>query len=195
MLGEKTMEDPTNEQVRRHYGPLKALCEAEAEKAFPGRTTNIRPGLIVGPHDPTERFTYWPRRIAAGGEVLAPGEPDRPIQWIDARDLAAWTIRMVDQGSVGVFNAVVPLSEHVCTFRRLYLAADLRGADWGRRLMQWALDWASTAGFQRVEFWSDTRFTRAHQFFEKLGFQRDGRTRQMDDGHMPYAEHFFYREL
>jgi 2'-hydroxyisoflavone reductase len=76
------------------YGPLKAESEREAVKRFPGITTIIRPGLIVGPGDETDRFTYWPLRIAKGGQVLAPPAAD-PVQIIDARDLAEWTIRMV----------------------------------------------------------------------------------------------------
>ena len=90
------------------YGPLKAASEAEAERWFPGRTTIVRPGLIVGPGDPTDRFTYWPVRVARGGEVLAPGRPSDPVQFIDARDLAEWTIRMVEQRAAGVYNATGP---------------------------------------------------------------------------------------
>ena len=91
------------------YGPLKALSEREAEKAFPGRTTVIRPGLIVGVGDATDRFTYWPVRISRGGEVLAPPADD-PVQIIDARDLAEWTIRCCEQKVYGVFNATGPAS-------------------------------------------------------------------------------------
>src|SRR3954468_987193 len=72
------------------YGPLKAVSEAEAEKAFPNKTLIIRPGLIVGPRDETDRFTYWPVRVDRGGEILAPGEAADPVQFIDARDLAEW---------------------------------------------------------------------------------------------------------
>lgn len=90
------------------YGPLKALAEQEAVKAFPGKTTIVRPGLIVGPGDNTDRFTYWPVRIARGGEVLAPGTPNDPVQIIDARDLAEWTIRLVEQRTYGTFNATGP---------------------------------------------------------------------------------------
>jgi 2'-hydroxyisoflavone reductase len=90
------------------YGPLKALCEQAVERALPGRALIIRPGLIVGPHDPTDRFTYWPQRVDEGGEVLAPGRPERPIRFIDGRDLAAWTIRSVEAGRVGVYNADGP---------------------------------------------------------------------------------------
>lgn len=92
------------------YGPLKVLSEAEAEKWFPGKTLIIRPGLIVGPGDESDRFTYWPVRMARGGEVMAPGTPADPAQFIDARDLAEWTIRMIEQGATGIFNATGPKS-------------------------------------------------------------------------------------
>jgi 2'-hydroxyisoflavone reductase len=90
------------------YGPLKALSEKEAEKWLPGKTLIIRPGLIVGPHDETDRFTYWPVRIDRGGEVLAPGNPGDPVQFIDARDLAEWTIRMAENRHTGIYNATGP---------------------------------------------------------------------------------------
>jgi 2'-hydroxyisoflavone reductase len=90
------------------YGPLKALSEKEAENSFPGKTLIIRPGLIVGPRDETDRFTYWPVRIDRGGEVLAPGAQTDPVQFIDARDLAEWTIRMVENSATGIYNATGP---------------------------------------------------------------------------------------
>lgn len=90
------------------YGPLKVLSEKEAEKWFPGKTLVIRPGLIVGPRDETDRFTYWPVRVDRGGEVLAPGNPDDPVQYIDGRDLAEWTIRMVENRETGIYNATGP---------------------------------------------------------------------------------------
>lgn len=92
---------------QRLYGPLKALSEQEAQKAFPNRSTIIRPGLIVGVGDTSDRFTYWPVRIARGGEVLAP-PADNPVQLIDARDLGEWTIRCCETGTFGVFNATGP---------------------------------------------------------------------------------------
>jgi 2'-hydroxyisoflavone reductase len=94
-------------EFQRLYGPLKALSEQEAQKAFPGRTTIVRPGLIVGVGDTSDRFTYWPVRIARGGEVLAPPADD-PVQLIDARDLGEWTIRCAENQSYGVFNATGP---------------------------------------------------------------------------------------
>src|SRR5438874_1183481 len=90
------------------YGPLKALSEQEAEKWFPKQTLIIRPGLIVGPRDETDRFTYWPVRIDRGGEVLAPGDPSDPVQFIDGRDLAEWVIRIVEQRQTGIYNATGP---------------------------------------------------------------------------------------
>jgi len=93
------------------YGPLKALSEQEAEKWFPEKSLIIRPGLIVGPRDETDRFTYWPVRIDRGGEVLAPGDPKDPVQFIDGRDLAEWTIRMAENGETGIYNATGPAKE------------------------------------------------------------------------------------
>jgi 2'-hydroxyisoflavone reductase len=93
------------------YGPLKALSEQEAEKWFPKKTLIIRPGLIVGPRDETDRFTYWPMRVDRGGEVLAPGAPSDPVQFIDGRDLAEWTIRMVENGETGIYNATGPVKQ------------------------------------------------------------------------------------
>ncbi len=105
-----TTTEPESEDARKYYGALKAISEKEAEKAFPGRTTVIRPGLIVGPGDLTDRFTYWPARIDKGGEVLAPGDPTDAVQIIDARDLAEWTIRACEENIYGVYNATGPRS-------------------------------------------------------------------------------------
>jgi 2'-hydroxyisoflavone reductase len=93
------------------YAPLKVVSEKETRKWFPGKSLIIRPGLIVGPGDETDRFTYWPVRVARGGEVLAPGNSKDSVQFIDARDLAEWTIRMVEQGTAGTFNALGPTSK------------------------------------------------------------------------------------
>ena len=89
-------------------GPLKALSEQAAEQAMPGRVLNVRPGLIIGPHDPSDRFTYWVGRVARGGEVLAPGLPNAPLQVIDGRDLAEWIVRMVEGRHTGIYNATGP---------------------------------------------------------------------------------------
>lgn len=95
------------------YGPLKALCEQVAENYLPGRAVSVRAGLIVGPHDPTDRFTYWVHRVARGGETLAPGNPRQLTQFIDVRDLSAWMIDCVERKTMGVFNATGP--EHPLT--------------------------------------------------------------------------------
>lgn len=106
-----TIDDPTIEQITgATYGALKALCEQEARDAFPGRAIIVRPHLIVGPGDRSDRWTYWPVRIARGGEVMAPGSPEDPTQYIDARDLAEFDIHLIEQGTTGTFSAVGPRS-------------------------------------------------------------------------------------
>ncbi|HZN14886.1 MAG TPA: NAD-dependent epimerase/dehydratase family protein [Acidimicrobiales bacterium] len=108
-----TIDDPEMEEITgESYGPLKALCEQAAEAAMPGKVANVRPGLIVGPHDPSDRFTYWVRRLASGGDVLAPDRPDMPVQVIDGRDLADWIVRLAETGTTGVFNATGPATPH-----------------------------------------------------------------------------------
>jgi len=109
-VGELAEEDidAITEITGENYGPLKALCEAAAEEEMPGRTVSVRAGLIVGPWDPTDRFTYWPHRARLGGEILAPGAPDAPVQFIDVRDLAAWIILMAENRHTGVYNATGP---------------------------------------------------------------------------------------
>jgi nucleoside-diphosphate-sugar epimerase len=105
----RELSDPTVEEVTGEtYGGLKALCERAAEEEMPGGVLNIRPGLISGPHDPTDRFTYWPRRVAAGGEVLAPDHEERKVQYIDVRDLASWIVEMFEQRWTGTYNATGP---------------------------------------------------------------------------------------
>jgi nucleoside-diphosphate-sugar epimerase len=95
-----------------NYGALKVLCEQDLEERFAGRALIVRPGLIVGPQDPTDRFTYWPRRVELGRPLLAPAPPDGPVQMIDVRDLAGWMLRMVEGGETGVFNATSPDGAH-----------------------------------------------------------------------------------
>jgi 2'-hydroxyisoflavone reductase len=89
-------------------GPFKALCERAVQSAMPGRVLVVRAGLLVGPYDPTDRFTYWPRRISRGGEVLAPGPPDLRVQLIDARDLVHWILAAVEARRTGVYNVTGP---------------------------------------------------------------------------------------
>jgi 2'-hydroxyisoflavone reductase len=109
-------DDPVDELTEDYsnYGALKALCEREVVEAFAGRALAVRAGLIAGPHDPTGRFTYWPHRVARGGEVLAPGPPERPVQLVDVRDVGGWTVRAAEQRLSGPFNVTgepVPLRD------------------------------------------------------------------------------------
>ena len=130
-----TIEDTTMEEVTgESYGPLKALCEQAAEAEMPGRTINIRPGLIVGPHDPSDRFTYWPLRVERGGDVLAPDRPDILVQIIDVRDLAEWNIRMMEEGRIGVYNATGP-AEPLTMGTVLDACKSVSGSD---AVMRWA---------------------------------------------------------
>ena len=105
------LEDPTTEEITGEtYGGMKALCEEETRKAFGDKAVVVRPGLIVGPMDPTDRFTYWPVRIQDGGEIMAPGSPTDAVQIIDARDLAHWFVHIAENRITGTFNATGPSS-------------------------------------------------------------------------------------
>jgi len=104
----KLADESVEEVGPETYGGLKALCEQAAEKAMPGRVLVVRPGLIVGPDDGTDRFTYWPYRIAQGGEMLVPGRPEQHTQFIDVRDLARWIVRMMEARKTGIYNATGP---------------------------------------------------------------------------------------
>ncbi|MDB5483734.1 MAG: NAD-dependent epimerase/dehydratase [Caulobacteraceae bacterium] len=151
-----TGKDPmaeTADTLRGHvgelYGPLKAVSEREAEKQFPEMTTIIRPGLIAGPGDETDRFTYWLVRLARGGEVLGPGDGSDPVQFIDARDLAEWTIRTAESRTTGVFNATGPAAP-------LTMAAMIEGIE--RPIKPDAkVTWVSTDFLEaeKVSPWSD----------------------------------------
>ncbi len=112
-----TLEDETVEEFGEefeNYGALKALCEQAVQEVFGDRSLLVRPGYIVGPNDPTDRFVYWPRRIARGGEMVAPAPPEQPFQFIDVRDLALWIVQMIENRTSGAFNATnesIPLEE------------------------------------------------------------------------------------
>jgi 2'-hydroxyisoflavone reductase len=113
-----TMEDETVEEITEtSYGPLKVLCEQVVQETYPAGALILRPGLIAGPYDHTDRFTYWPVRVARGGDVLAPVGPDEPTQFIHARDLADFAIKCIEEKSTGVFNVVGP--EQPCPFGEL----------------------------------------------------------------------------
>lgn len=112
------LHDEKNEEItEKTYGALKACCEDVIGRNFPNRSLIIRPGLIVGPFDPTDRFTYWPVRVIEGGKILAPGKPTQNLQFIDVRDLAKWIVLMVERQATGIYNATGPASP--ITFEQL----------------------------------------------------------------------------
>ncbi len=104
-----TVEDPTTEEVNGEtYGGLKVLCEEVVRAAFPDHNLILRPGIVAGPYDPTDRFTCWPERVARGGDMLTPGRADAPLQFIDARDLAVFTLDGLEARATGTYNVVAP---------------------------------------------------------------------------------------
>ncbi|TYS61310.1 SDR family oxidoreductase [Sutcliffiella horikoshii] len=110
-LTEKQIEEigyGTQEEINAHYGALKAESERAAEENMPNKVLHVRSGLLVGPHDYSDRFSYWVNRVAEGGEVLAPGRKEREIQYIDARDMALWILKMADEKITGTFNVTGP---------------------------------------------------------------------------------------
>lgn len=131
------------------YGPLKATCEREAEKQFPGITTIVRPGLIVGPGDPSDRYTYWPHRMAQGGDVAAPGDGSDPVQFIDARDLGEWMIRLAEQRRYGTFNATGPAR----TLTMARMLEDIGKATHSKAKLHWIP--AEFLAEQKVAPWRD----------------------------------------
>jgi 2'-hydroxyisoflavone reductase len=141
------LDDPASEDVGAHYGALKALCERAVSEELAGRALHVRAGLIVGPHDPTNRFTYWVTRLARGGDVLAPEPPEQPVQVVDARDLARFMLHAAETGASGPVNALGP-AEPLTLERTLREIAAAVGADcrlvWAREA--WLLE-------QGVEPW------------------------------------------
>jgi 2'-hydroxyisoflavone reductase len=169
------LEDPTVEEITDEtYGPLKVLCEREVERAFPGRALILRWGLMVGPLDYTDRFTYWPRRVAEGGEVLAPGPTEQPVQFADGRDVAAWMLSAVERRLVGVFNVTGP--ERPLSFGEMVeTALEVTGSDA-------RFTWADPEFLleQQVEPWSDLPLWLPGE--ENAGFARRVSRRAIDAG-------------
>jgi 2'-hydroxyisoflavone reductase len=151
----EALADPASEDVKQHYGALKALCEQAAEAALPGRVANVRPGLIIGPGDPTGRFTHWPSRMAEGGEVLCPGDGSTPTQYIDGRDLGAWIVKLVEDGTVGVFNALGP--ERRIAMKEVLEACNAAGGN--KATLTWVdaafLDEQEVAPWSELPMWFD----------------------------------------
>ena len=142
-----SIDDPTTEEVTGEtYGALKRLCEREVERKFAERALIVRPGLIVGPHDPTDRFTYWPWRLARGGPVLAPLPGDVKIEFTDVRDLAGWILKSVESRSTGTFNVSGPTAQKMEFAHFLELCANDAELVWVGR------DWLADRG---VSLWVD----------------------------------------
>jgi 2'-hydroxyisoflavone reductase len=144
------MEDETVEEITGEtYGPLKALCEKAVQEIYGERTLIIRPGLIVGPHDPTDRFTYWPVRVTQGGNILAPQKPEAPVQIIDVRDLSDFIIKSIEDNMEGVYNATGPDYE-LTLGKLLVVCQQVSGSDANFK-------WASVEFLNqnKVEAWSD----------------------------------------
>jgi 2'-hydroxyisoflavone reductase len=175
----RTIDDPTMEEITEEsYGALKVLCEREVQSAFGGdRALILRWGLMVGPLDYTDRFTYWPRRVAEGGEVLAPGPPDQPVQFADGRDVAAFMLSAVERRLTGVFNVHGP--EEPLTFEGLLATCrEVAGSDA-------ELVWAEPEFLleQGVEPWSDLPLWLPGA--ENAGFARRSSRKVFDAGLEP----------
>lgn len=145
----QTLDAPTEDYQGPAYGGLKALCEEVVRDVFPERHTNVRAGLIVGRRDPTGRFTYWPHRIAGGGDILAPGNPGDPAQFVDVRDLGEWLVHLTEEPATGTFNAAGP-EPRVTIGEVLETCRDVTGSD--ARLV-----WVDEAflATHSVKAWSD----------------------------------------
>ena len=131
------------------YGPLKVLCERAVQDVYGERALIIRPGLIVGPHDPTDRFTYWPVRVARGGDILAPQKPEATTQVIDVRDLSDFILKLIEENASGTYNATGP--DYELTFGELLkVSKQVSGTNAN-------VNWASVEFLNqnKVEAWSD----------------------------------------
>ena len=158
------------------YGPLKALCEQQAQQAFGPDTLIVRPGVLVGPHDATDRFTYWARRVAAGGEVLAPGRPSRFVQFIDARDVANWVIEMIGGQKSGVYN--VTGSPFDLSFGRLLVA--MKAATNSNATFTWVDE--EFLRQEQVEAWSELPLYLPESTPETAGFLAANVDRALAEG-------------
>jgi 2'-hydroxyisoflavone reductase len=162
------LEDETVEEITGEtYGPLKALCEKTVQEIYKDRALIVRPGLIVGPHDPTDRFTYWPMRVKRGGDMITPDKPQTPIQIIDVRDLSEFIIKLIGNNASGIYNATGPdhelmmgefletckqVSGSVATFHwaSVDFLKEHEVAPWSD-MPVWIPDTEEDAGFSRVD--------------------------------------------
>jgi 2'-hydroxyisoflavone reductase len=151
------LADPTNEDSKKNYGALKALCEQAAETAMPGRVANLRCGLIVGPGDPSGRFSHWPSRLAGGGEVIGPGDGTTPVQWIDGRDLAAWVVKVIEARTAGTFNTFGPAQP--TTMKQVVDACNAAGGN--KAMVTWIpgtfLEEQGVHGWSDMPLWLDNK--------------------------------------
>ncbi|HEY9526964.1 MAG TPA: NAD-dependent epimerase/dehydratase family protein [Anaerolineales bacterium] len=170
------IEDETVEEITGEtYGPLKALCEKAVQDIYGERALIVRPGLIVGPHDPTDRFTYWPVRVARGGDLLAPQKPEAAIQIVDVRDLADFIIQLIEENASGIYNATGP--DYELTIGKLLdVSKQVSGSDANFR-------WASPEFLNqnKVEPWSDMPVW-VPDDEEGLGFSRLNISKAIDAG-------------
>jgi len=141
------IDDPTVEEITGEtYGALKRLCEEQVERAFRDRALLVRPGLIAGPCDPTDRFTYWPWRMARGGEVIAPKPGDAKVEFTDVRDLARWILDGVEHARAGIYNVTGPSEDKVDFARFLERCGTASDVVWVER------DWLAE---HDVTLWTD----------------------------------------
>jgi 2'-hydroxyisoflavone reductase len=144
------LENESTEEINGEtYGPLKALCEKTVQEVYGDRALIVRPGLIVGPHDPTDRFTYWPMRVKRGGDVITPDKPQTPVQIIDVRDLSEFVIKLIEDNASGIYNATGP--DHELTMGEFLDACKLASGSVA------TFHWASAAFLKEhgVQPWSD----------------------------------------
>lgn len=170
------IEDETVEEITGEtYGPLKALCEKAVQELYGERALIVRPGLIVGPHDPTDRFTYWPVRVARGGDVLAPQKPEAAIQVIDVRDLSDFIIKLIQDNASGIYNATGP--DYELTIGKLLdVSKQVTGSDAN-------FNWVSVEFLNqnKVEPWRDMP-TWVPDDEEGVGFSRVNVAKAIDAG-------------
>ncbi len=168
-----TLADTHIEEITPEtYGGLKVLCEHVVRDLFPQTGLIIRPGLVVGPYDPTDRFTYWPHRAAQGGEMLAPGDPGQRIQYIDARDLAEWTMRLIENRNSGTYNAVT--SDPALTMSR-FLDECLAAANTDARLVwvgEGLIQEQGIAPWSELPLWFPTQTTAEFRGFSRISNAR-----------------------